>query len=222
MDNKDLDYRKIKNYLRKHSSTSIDDYNLRLSLLKLFYYDIDNIPIAILKLDADIYYDFPFPNYFKNKDRFEIIDIYNKEVKTKSLIKILNRSDFNNYEIIENNFLDISLKTFRPVYNKDWKIISEYVNNVSFSKQKSFYADYLRCYLKLKKFPSFNEYIKFIYDKYNTPVHKDIHIVFDNIQGSYKNVFNYINTNNLTFQQIRNIIIQSTPISNRIKMQNSF
>lgn len=222
MDNKDLDYRKIKNYLRKHSSTSIDDYNLRLSLLKLFYYDIDNIPIAILKLDADIYYDFPFPNYFKNKDRFEIIDIYNKEVKTKSLIKILNRSDFNNYEIIENNFLDISLKTFRPVYNKNWKIISEYVNNVSFSKQKSFYADYLRCYLKLKKFPSFNEYIKFIYDKYNTPVHKDIHIVFDNIQGSYKNVFNYINTNNLTFQQIRNIIIQSTPISNRIKMQNSF
>jgi len=222
MDNKDLDYRKIKNYLRKHSSTSIDDYNLRLSLLKLFYYDINNIPIAILKLDADIYYDFPFPNYFKNKDRFEIIDIYNKEVKTKSLIKILNRSDFNNYEIIENNFLDISLKTFRPVYNKDWKIISEYVNNVSFSKQKSFYADYLRCYLKLKKFPSFNEYIKFIYDKYNTPVHKDIHIVFDNIQGSYKNVFNYINTNNLTFQQIRNIIIQSTPISNRIKMQNSF
>ena len=34
--NNDLDYKKIKNFMRKHSSTVIDDYELRLKLLQLF------------------------------------------------------------------------------------------------------------------------------------------------------------------------------------------
>ena len=82
----DLDYRKIRNYLRKHSSTIADDYDMRLKLQQLFYYDIDGIPIAKLKLDDVIYNnDYNYPYYFQNKMREEIIEIYNKEVKTPLL-----------------------------------------------------------------------------------------------------------------------------------------
>ena len=66
---KDLDYRKIKNFLRKHSANTDDDYQLRLRLLQLFYYDIDGIPIAKLKPEEDIYKNNNYPYYFKNKTR---------------------------------------------------------------------------------------------------------------------------------------------------------
>ena len=62
---KDLDYRKIKNYLRKHSSTIADDNQLRLKLHQLFYYDIDCIPIAILKPEDESYNNDNFPYYFQ-------------------------------------------------------------------------------------------------------------------------------------------------------------
>jgi hypothetical protein len=127
----------------------------------------------------------------------------------------------NDYDIKNNICLDISLKTFRPVYNENWKKISEEVNEVSFSKQKSFYADYLRCYLKLQYFPSFEEFTEFIYNKYQMPVHKDIKIVFDNIEKSYQNVKEYIKTNNYQFKYIRRIIKLSTSINNRILMEKT-
>lgn len=219
---KDLDYRKIKNFLRKHSSNTGDDYQLRLLLLKLFYYDINGIPIAILKPIDEIYNNDNYPYYFKNKTRQEIIDIYNNEVKSKYFIKIYNDEELNNYNIKTNIFLDISLKTFRPVYKENWKKISEEVNEVSIEKQKSFYADYLKLYLKLKYFPSFDEFVKFIYYKYQMPVHKNIKIVFDNIDTSYKNVRDYIKNNNITFEEVRNIIIKSTSISNRILMEDLY
>jgi len=219
---KDLDYRKIKNFLRKHSANTGDDYQLRLRLTQLFYYDIDGIPIAKLKPEEDIYKNNNYPYFFKNKTREEIIDIYNKEVKTKYLIKIYNQEELNDYDIKSNIYLDISLKTFRPVYKKDWKKISEEINEVSFDKQYSFYADYLRCYLKLTYFPSFNDFIKYIYNRYQKPVHKDIKIVFDNIDKSYKDVKDYIKTNNMTYKEVREIIIYSTPISNRILMEFNF
>jgi hypothetical protein len=216
---KDLDYRKIKNYLRKHSSTIADDYQLCLKLYQLFYYDIDGIPIAKLKPIDEINMD-NYPYYFKNKTREEIIEIYNNEVKSKYLIKIYNQEELRDYDIKSNIFLDISLKTFRPVYKDDWKKISEEVNEVSFDKQRSFYADYLRCYLKLKNFPTFNEFIKFIYNKYHMPVHKDIKIVFDNIEKSYKDAKDYIENNNISFDIVRKSIVVSTPIANRILIQD--
>jgi hypothetical protein len=216
----DLDYRKIKNYLRKHSSTIADDYELRLKLQKLFYYGIDDIPIAILKTDDEIYKNDNFPYYFQNKTREEIIKIYNKEVKTKFLIKIYNKDELNDYNIKENIYLDISLKTFRPVYNDNWKKISEEINEVSFDKQKSFYADYLRYHLKYKHFPSFEEFIKFIYDRYQMPVHKDIKIVFKNIHKSYDNVKDYIRNNKMSSSDVNKIIKLSTSIPNRIMIEN--
>lgn len=218
---KDLDYRKIKNFLRKHSANTGDDYQLRKKLMQLFYYDIDSIPIAILKPLDDIYKNNNYPYYFQNKTREEIIDIYNKEVKTKYLIKIYNQDELNEYDynIKPNIYLDISLKTFRPIYRENWKEISEKINEVSFDKQRSFYADYLRCYLKLKYFPSFNDFIKYIYYKYQMPVHKDIKIVFDNIDKSYEEVRNYIKNNDITHDYVSKIIKLSAPISNRILME---
>ena len=218
---KDLDYRKIKNYLRKHSSKIADDYNLRLKLYQLFYYGIDDIPIAILKTDDENYKNDNFPYYFQYKTREEIIDIYNKEVKTKYLIKIYNKNELNDYDIKENIYLDISLKTFRPVYNENWRKISEKINEVSFDKQKSFYADYLRYYLKYKNFPSFEEFAKFIYERYEMPVHKDIKIVYNNINKSYDNVKDYIRNNNIKYEEISKIIKLSTKISNRIMIEKN-
>ena len=216
---KDLDYRKIKNYLRKHSSTIADDNQLRLKLHQLFYYDIDGIPIAILKPEDESYNNDNFPYYFQNKNRKEIIDIYNKEVKTKYLIKIYNKDELNDYDIKDNIYLDISLKTFRPVYNEKWKEISEKINEVSFDKQKSFYADYLRYYLKYKNFPSFEEFAKFIYERYEMPVHKDIKIVYNNIDKSYKEVRDYIRNNNITAKEVNKTIKLSTSISERILIE---
>jgi hypothetical protein len=212
--NEDLDYRKIKNYLRKHSSCIGDDYQLRLSLLRLFYYDINGYPIAKLKPETEINYDI-YPYFFKNKERIEIIDIYNKEIKSKSLIKIFTEDELNDYDINENISLEISLKTFRPVYKENWKEISEEVNKVPFNKQKSFYADYLRCYLKHRYFPSLDDFMKYVYYKYQMPIHKDIKIVYDNIEKSYKEVKEYIKINNMSFEQVRKIIINSTPLSSR-------
>jgi hypothetical protein len=215
------DYRKIKNYLRKNASTIADDNKMRLKLQRLFYYDIYGIPIAILKSKYECYNNEEYPYYFQNKTREEIIDIYNKDVKTKYLIKIYNQDELNNYDIKKDIYLEISLKTFRPVYNENWKKISEEINEVSFDKQKSFYADYLRCYMKIKHFPSFEEFMIFSYNKYKMPVHKDIRIVFNNIDKSYEKVRDYIEDNNMTFEKVCKIIKQSTPITNRIIMEQN-
>jgi len=217
------DYRRIKNYLRKNTSTIADDYNMRLKLERLFYNDIDGIPIAILKPENEYetYKNEEYPYYFQNKTREEIIDIYNNEVKTKYLIKIYNKNELNDYDIKKDIYLEISLKTFRPIYNEKWKEISEKINEVSFDKQRSFYADYLRCYLKIKHFPSFEEFMKFSYNKYKMPVHKDIIIVFNNIDKSYEKVREYIENNNMTFKEVSKIIKHSTKISNRIIIEKN-
>lgn len=219
IEEKDLDYRKIKNFLRRCSSNVDDDYELKKLLLKLFYYDIDGFPIAKLKPEIEIDLS-QYPYYFQNKTRNEIIDIYNKEVKSSCLIKILTEEELNDYDIKDNIRLEISLKTFRPVYNKDWRKISEEINNISMDKQKSFYAEYLRCYIKIHKFPTFHEFLRYLFVNKFLPIHKDIRIVFDNIENSYKEVKEYIKTNNMNYEEIRKIIIKSTPIRNRILIQN--
>ena len=52
------------------------------------------------------------------------------------------------------------------------------------------------------------------------PVHKDIRIVFDNIEKSYKDVKDYIENNNISFDIVRKSIVVSTPIANRILIQD--
>ena len=215
-----LNQRKIRNYLRKFSSTIGDENNLRKLLLKLFYYDIDGIPISVIKKEEDIDWN-NFPQIFKLLRKEDIIDIYNKEVKTNYFkeLKILDEKELDIYDITENNLLEISLKTFRPVYKENWKKLSEEVNNISFDKQKSYYSIYLRLYLKHQYFPDLNVFIKYIYYKYQIPIHKDIKIIFDNIENSYKDVKEYIKINDLNFNNVKDIIIKSTNIQNRILME---
>ena len=217
-----LNHRKIKNYLRKFSSTIGDENSLRKLLLKLFYYDINDIPISIIKKEDDIDWN-NFPKLFKLVNREDIINIYNKEVKSNYFkeLKILDEKDLDIYQIIENNLLEISLKTFRPVYKENWKELSEEINKISFDKQKSYYSIYLTLYLKLHYFPNFNDFIKFIYNKYQLPLHKDIKIIFDNIEKSYKDVKEYIKFNDMNYNNVKDIIIKSTNIKNRILMENN-
>jgi len=217
----DINYRKIKNFLRKFSSNIRDENILRKALYKLLYYDINEYPINIKKSIEEINYDIlPFPSYFKNIKREEIIEIYNNNVKS-NYYKNINIDEINeDYDIIGNIKLEISLKTFRPIYNENWKKISEDINKVEFNKQKSFYAEYLRIYLKLKYFPNFDDFIKYLFNKYQIPVHKDIKNVFENIDKSYENVREYIKINNISYEDVKKILINSTNISNRIIMQD--
>jgi hypothetical protein len=75
--------------------------------------------------------------------------------------------------------------------------------------------------MKIKHFPSFEEFMIFSYNKYKMPVHKDIRIVFNNIDKSYEKVRDYIEDNNMTFEKVCKIIKQSTPITNRIIMEQN-
>ena len=118
--------------------------------------------------------------------------------------------------------MEISNKTLRPLYNDDWREKAEKMNGIEIEKQQSFYMDYLRYYLKFKKFPNFDEFIKFIYYKYNKPVHKDIYIVYDNIDKSYSSIKNYINENNLNYKSIKKAIIDSASVQNRKQLQKTY
>lgn len=214
-----LNFRKIRNWLRKHSSNIGDENNLRKLLFKLYYYDINNdIPIAIIKNEDEINWDL-FPLIFKLIKRDDIINIYNKEVRSNYFkeLKIVDITT-NNYQITKNS-LKISLKTFRPFYEDNWKELAEKVNNIEFTKQTSYYSIYLKLFIKLQYFPTFDDFIKFIFNKYQTPLHKDIKIIFDNIEESYKDVKDYIKTNNLNYKDIKDIIIKSTNISTRKTIQ---
>jgi succinate dehydrogenase/fumarate reductase-like Fe-S protein len=63
--------------------------------------------------------------------------------------------------------------------------------------------------------------MKFSYNKYKMPVHKDIIIVFNNIDKSYEKVREYIENNNMTFKEVSKIIKRSTKISNRIIIEKN-
>jgi len=213
---------KLKNYLRRFSSNIGDENSMRMLIFKLFYYDIDGIPIAKIKQEDHINWD-NFPRLFKLVPREDIIEIYNKSVKTSYYkeLKILDEKDLDLYDIKPNTSLEISLNTFRPIYKDNWKELSEEINNISFDKQKSYYSIYLKLYLKLRYFPDFNDFIKYIYNKYQSPVHKDIQIIFENIEFSYKSIKEYIKINDMNYNDIKEIIIKSTNISNRIDMEKT-
>jgi hypothetical protein len=218
----ELNYRKIKNYLRKQLS-KYNENLIRSKLLCLFYSNINNIPLA-KKIDNDEYKTIinDFPYYFKDIDREKIIEIFNKDVSSKKPLDV--NYDiyikFYNYDINENNYLEISKNTFRPIYEENWKEKTEKINNIEFKYQHSFYADYLRYYIINKKFPDLIEFISYIYNKYKKPIHKDILNVFKNIEKSYNPIKKYIEENNLDYEYIKDCINKSSSIIKRIEMQN--
>jgi hypothetical protein len=217
----DLEYRKIKNYYRRYKD--IDE--LRKNLICLFYDNIEGIPIDIRLNESkreDMYYKFPY--YFVNRDRNELIEIFNKEMSGVHMKPInigMNEENGDNYDITGDRMgLKICEKTFRPYYMEDWKKKTEEINGIEYKKQKSFYNDYLKYYLRYKEFPTFYEYLRYIFYKYGEkPVHKDIKNVYQNIDNSYKYIKEYVREKQMTYDEIRKIIISSTPIKNRIQME---
>ena len=212
----ELEERQIINYLRKNASNNENQNNIRNKLLSLFYKTINQIPISETIDNYDIILK-SFPIYFHNKTREEIIKLFNNEVCPRK--PIIYNININYYKIKPNNNLEISTKTFRPIYQDNWKEKTEEINETSIKNQQSFYAEYLRFYLKFKKFPEFDEFLNYIYYKYNKPVHKDICIVYDNINKSYSSVKDYIKINNLTYEFIKSSIIQSAMLEKRKNIQ---
>jgi len=216
----DLTYRKIKNYLRKEISKG-NTSNIINRLLNLYYLNINNIPIAkeITKEEYEKTIE-SFPYYFKDVDKNKIIEIFNKEILPNNPLKVNYDIELYNYDIKDNNYLEISLNTFRPIYEEDWKRKTEEINGVEITRQYSFYADYLRYLLRYKKFPELDEFILFIFKRYKRPIHKDKINVYKNIEKSYKPVKEYILKNNLNFIDIKKILINSSSILNRKEIQN--
>ena len=219
-----LQEKKIKNYLRKQISHN-NNNNIRSKLMCMYYENINNIPIQKELNNNDDYIKKEFPYYFNGIDKNKIIDIFNLLVsQRKPLIIPLNQNknnNQNNYDISEddNNCLEISVHTFRPYYYNDWKQKTEDLNKISYDNQTSFYNEYLRFFMKYKKFPDFNEFIVFMFNKNEMPLHKDIRNAFMNIQKSYEPIKEYIKEHNMTYTEIREIILLSTSISNRKLMQ---
>jgi len=217
-----LQERKIKNYLRKQVSYN-NNNNIRSKLMCLFYSNINDIPIQkeITEEEYDEYLNKTFPYYFKGVDKNKIIAIFNLDVSPRKKIIIPALNSFNHYDINDNinNCLEISIDTFRPYYYDDWKQQSEDINKTSYENQGSFYNEYLKFFIKKKKFPTFEEFMVFIFNKNEIPLHKDIKNAFNNIEKSYTNVKEHIKKNNLTYNEIRQIIVLSTNISNRKLIQ---
>jgi len=219
--NYELEERQIINYLRKNASNNENQNKIRNKLLGLFFKKINEIPIAVcIENYQELLKEFPI--YFHNKTREEIIKLFNSEVCPKKPIIYNYDLETLTYDIKPNNSLEISNKTFRPIYQENWKEKTSIINEISYEKQQSFYIDYLRYYLKFKKFPDFNDFINFIYYKYNKPVHKDISIVYDNINNSYIPIKDYINEFNMDYNSIKKIIIQSASIENRKQFQKTY
>ena len=212
----ELKYKKIKNYLRKASSNN-NDNTIKIQLLGLYYSIFNGIPInKKIEIDSDEYNNMinKFPDYFKDVSRDKIIEIFNKEVSPKKPLQIEN--DDCDYDISPEKYLEICPNTFRPYYIDDWKLRATNTNNLDVSKQYSFFADYLRYFLKYNKFPTFTEFINYVYNRYNKPVHKDILTVYTNIYDSYVEV---ISCSKYSNEEIRRRIIISTSIKNRLMLQ---
>ncbi len=215
----DLTYRRIRNYLRRQISNDHEN-NLINRLLCLFYSNINGIPLMKEINEEEFKVAISaFPSYFKDLDKKTIIEIFNKEVNYRKPIKVDWSISKYCYDITKENSLKVSTKTFRPFFDNNWKEKAEEINNTPIENQQSFYADYLRYYLRFRRFPIFEEFLIYIYKKYNRPVHKDIKNAFVNINESYEPIMDFIVANNLTFKEVKEIIIKTTKIENRIKLQ---
>lgn len=229
MDNAELNLRKIKNYLRKHISNDnnnnySNEKNIRNNLISLYYDNINGIPIYKKINENDDEYKrviLKFPYFFQDVNRDIIIEIFNKDVSPRKLLKVNYDEDEdsnNNYDIKDNNYLKISSETFRPYYYDDWKERASEINEIDISRQHSFYNQYLNYFLRYKKFPDFNEFLRYNYNRNNEkPVHKDILNVYNNIYNSYKDI---IETTTYSNEEIRKRIIRSTSIEKRKELQS--
>jgi hypothetical protein len=218
----ELTYKKIKNYLRRNIS---NDNKLRTTLLCLYFDNINSIPI-FKKIDENsIEYNFiinKFPYYFKNVNRDKIIEIFNNDVSPRKTLRVNFDEDFEkryNYDIESENYLKISKETYRPYYYEDWKLRASLVNKIDISKQHSFYADYIRYFIKNNKFPSFTEFITYIYNKKNVPIHKDILNVYSNISYSYSKV---LSSKSLNIEEIKKRVKITTSIKMRKELQEEY
>lgn len=154
------------------------------------------------------------PNYSANMIQLE----YNKPINYNEIFQ----NDWSdNYNVNSLNPLTISMKTFRIVYDPNWKELAEKNNGVSIDKQISAYNEYIKYYMKYKHFPSFNEFAKHIYNKYNKALHIDFKNIYDEVEIAYNEVRKYIKDNNLTYEQVKKIISDSCRIEDRIRIQNS-
>jgi len=143
---------------------------------------------------------------------------YNKEIKYDIEFK----NDWSEKYIIPTiNPLEISLKTFRIVYNPNWKELAVNDNFVSVDNQISAYNDYIKFFLRFQHFPTFNEFAKYIYNKYKKALHKDFNNIYIEVSTSYKKVREYIEDNNLTYEDVKKIILDSCRIDDRIRIQES-
>lgn len=77
----------------------------------------------------------------------------------------------------------------------------------------------MKYYLQFKEFPNYLQFIKHLFYKYQRPLHKDIKIVFDNIEKSYLPIKEFIKTNNLSFKEVKRTIVQAASIPMRIKLE---
>jgi hypothetical protein len=174
-----------------------------------------------------------FPDYYKTNNANELIylsTIVNKNISANSILLEFNKPieydvKFNNewsdkYIISKPEPLKISLKTFRIEYNSNWKELSEKENGVTIDKQLSAYNDYIKYYIKYKHFPSFNEFAKYIYNKYNKVLPKDFNTIYVEINMAYTKVRKYIEDKNLSYEEVKKIILDSCKIEDRIRIQS--
>ena len=197
--------------------------------------DDEYIPIDKIATEKDINEIMKtFPDYYNSHKYNELVylstlvnsnysagDIqldYNKEIKYNIEFK----NDWSDKYIIPTiNPLEISLKTFRIVYNPNWKELAVNDNFVSIDNQISAYNDYIKFFLRFQHFPTFNEFAKYIYNKYKKALHKDFNNIYIEVSTSYNKVREYIKDNNLTYDNIKKIILNSCRIDDRIRIQNS-
>ena len=125
------------------------------------------------------------------------------------------------YDVKNVKPLDISLKTFRIYYKENWKDLAEENAKVSVDKQCSSYNDYIKYYLKNKKFPTYDEFATHTYNRYKKALHKDFKNIYDEIYAAYQNVRDYIEQNNLTYEDVKKIISDSCRIIDRVRIQDS-
>jgi len=185
--------------------------------------DDEYIPVDNIATEKDINEIMKtFPDYYNSHKYNELVYLstlvnsnysasncniqYNKEIKYDIEFK----NDWSDKYIISTiNPLEISLKTFRIVYNPNWKELALNDNFVSVDNQISAYNDYIKFYIKFQHFPTFNEFAKYIYNKYKKALHKDFNNIYIEVSTSYNKVREYIKNNNLTYEDVKKIILDS-------------
>jgi hypothetical protein len=197
--------------------------------------DNEYIPIDTIATENDINEIMKtFPDYYNSHKYNELVYLstlvnsnysannieleYNKPIKYDIEFK----NDWSDKYIISTmNPLEISLKTFRILYNPNWKELATIDNFVNIHEQMSAYNDYIKFYIKFQHFPTFNEFAIYIYNKYNKALHKNFTTIYNEVVISYTKVRQYIQDNNLTYDIVKKILLDSCSIKNRIRIQES-